>query len=47
MIWFSGSNMWDLRSPTRDRTHTFCIGKQNLGQWNNRQVPARCFLWRP
>ena len=46
MIWFSGINMWDLRSPTRDRTHTFCIGKQNLSQRNSRQVPALCFLWR-
>ena len=23
--------MWDLSSPTRDRTHTPCIGRQTLG----------------
>ena len=35
--------MWDLSSPTRDGTHTFCIGKQNLSQQNIRQGPILLF----
>ena len=30
--------IWDLSSPTRDRTHTPCIGRQSLNQWTAREV---------
>ena len=43
MIWFYGSNNWDLSSPARDETHTFCIEKQSLNQWNIREVPTLLF----
>ena len=33
--------MWDLSSPTRDRTHTPCIGKRSLNQWKH--VKSLCF----
>ena len=32
--------MWDLSSPTRDRIHTPCIGRQSLNNWTAREVPA-------
>ena len=32
--------MWDLSSPTRDQTHTPCIGKRSLNHWTAREVPA-------
>ena len=31
--------MWDLNSPTRDQTHTPCIGRQSLNHWTTREVP--------
>ena len=31
--------MWDLSSPTRDRTHTPCTGRRNLNHWTTREVP--------
>ena len=31
--------MWDLSSPTRDRTHTPCIGRRCLNHWIAREVP--------
>ena len=31
--------MWDLSSPTRDRTHTLCIGRRSLNHWTAREVP--------
>ena len=34
--------MWDLSSPTRDRTHSPCIGR-SLNHWITRKVP-RCHL---
>ena len=30
---FGPHGMWDLSSPTRDRTGTPCIGWQSLNQW--------------
>ena len=39
--------MWDLSSPTRNQTHTPCIGGQSPNHWNNRQVPHLDMLWRP
>ena len=35
--------MWDLSSPTRDRTHVPCIGRQILNHWTTREVPG-CLL---
>ena len=32
--------MWDLSSPTRDRTHVPCIGRRILNHWTNREIPA-------
>ena len=34
--------LWDLSSPTRDRTHTIYIGRQSLNYWTTREVP-KCF----
>ena len=31
--------MWDLSSPTRDRTHDPCIERQSLNTWTTREVP--------
>ena len=31
--------MWDLSSPTRDQTHTSCIGRQSLNHRTTREVP--------
>ena len=30
--------MWDLSSPTRDRTCTPCIGGEVFNHWANREV---------
>ena len=32
--------MWDLSSPTRDRTLTLCIKRQSLNHWTLREVPV-------
>ena len=32
--------MWDLSSPTRDRTHTRCIGRWSPNHWTAREVPV-------
>ena len=37
VFWLFG--MWDLSSPTRDRTRTPCIGRQSLNHWTAREVP--------
>ena len=36
--------MWDLSSPTRDRTRTPCIGRQSLNHWTAREVPIALVL---
>ena len=36
--------MWNLSSPTRDRTHVPCIGRRILYHWTTRQVPISSFL---
>ena len=42
--------MWDLSSPSRDQTHTLCIGRWSLNHWTARKVPLdilyRLFLVR-
>ena len=38
---FQPQGIWD---PTRDRTHTLCIGRQSLNYWRVREVPVVCFL---
>ena len=37
VFWLRG--MWNLSSPTRDRTCTPCIGRQSLNHWTMREVP--------
>ena len=37
VLWLWG--MWDLSSPTRDRTRTPCIGRRSLNHWTAREVP--------
>ena len=39
--------MWNLSSPSRDWTHTPCIGTWNLYHWTAREVPswAFWFVW--
>ena len=32
-------SMWNLRSPTRDRTHIPFIGRQSLNYWTAREAP--------
>ena len=36
--------MWDLSSPTRDQTHTSCIGRQSLNHWTAREVHLPPFV---
>ena len=36
--------MWDLTSPTRDRTLTPCIGRLSLNHWTAREVPEAPLL---
>ena len=45
VFWLRG--MWDLSSPTRDRTHTPCIGRRNLKHWTAREVPGGSFWSGP
>ena len=35
--------MWDLSSPTGDRTCTPSIGRQSLNHWTTREVPVAVF----
>ena len=37
VFWLRGT--WDLSAPTRDQTHTPCIGRWNLNRWTTREVP--------
>ena len=41
-LWPRG--MWDLSSPTRDRTHTPCIGRRSLNHWATRKAPKLTIL---
>ena len=36
--------IWDLNSPTRDRTHLPCIGRWILNHWTVREVPSCSLL---
>ena len=40
----SSCGMWDLSSPTRDRTRVPCIGRRILNHWTTREVPLCVFL---
>ena len=35
--------VWDLSSPTRDRTLIPCIGRRSLNHWTTREVPSLYF----
>ena len=37
VFWLRG--VWDLNSPTRDRTHTPCTGRRSLNHWTTKVVP--------
>ena len=39
VFWPQG--MWNLNSPTRDQTHTPCVGRRNLNHWTAQDVPGR------
>ena len=39
-VWCFDFDVWDLSSPTRDQTHTLCIGRWSLNQWTAREVPS-------
>ena len=41
---FWPQGMWDISSPTRDQTHTPCIGRQSLNHWTAREVPRTSVL---
>ena len=45
MFWLVG--MWDLRSSTRDQTHTPCTGKESLNHWAVKEVPSTNILNPP
>ena len=32
--------MWDLSSPTRNQTHTPCVGRQSLNHCATREAPS-------
>ena len=36
--------MWDLSSPTRDRTRIPCTGRRSLNHWTARELPRCIFL---
>ena len=42
LVFLAGS-MWDLSLPSRDQTHTSCIGGQSLNHWTTREV-SWCIL---
>ena len=39
-ILFIGHSMWDLSSPTRDRTHAPSIGSSEFNHWTTRESPS-------
>ena len=39
-LFFGPEACGNLSSPTRDQTHTPCIGRQSLNHWSAREVPA-------
>ena len=44
VVVFWPGGLWDLRSLTRDRTRTPCIGRQSLNHWTAREVPYKVVL---
>ena len=39
-LFFWPHNMWDLSSPTRDRTRPPAVEVQGLNYWTAREIPA-------
>ena len=35
---FGPRSMWDLKSTTKDRTHTPCVGRQSPNPWTTREI---------
>ena len=47
MLWcFGKGGMWDLTSPTMDRTSRSCTGRQSLNHQTTREVPT-CYILLP
>ena len=46
LFWFFDRGMCDISSPTRDWTHTPCIGRWSFNHWISRELVATvyCFL---
>ena len=38
-------SMWDLSSPSRDRTRAPCMGARSLNHWTAREVPWWCPIY--
>ena len=45
LFYFCSWGMWDLSSPTRDRTHTICIGRWSLNHWTTSEVSYQYRFW--
>ena len=45
LFYFCSWGMWDLSSPTRDRTHTICTGRWSLNPWTTREVSYQYHFW--
>ena len=46
LFYFSGlQGMWDLSPPTRDQTHTPCLGRRSLNHWTARELPWVLFFF--
>ena len=44
-VWvFWPGGMLDLSSPTKDQTHTTCIGRWSLNHWTTKEVPRVLLL---
>ena len=45
LFYFCSWGMWDLSSPTRDRTHTICTGRWSLNPWTTSEVSYQYHFW--
>ena len=45
LFYFCSWGMWDLSSPTRDRTHTICTGRWSLNHWTTSEVSYQYRFW--
>ena len=48
IILAESQGMWNLSCPTRDWTHTSCLGRQSLNHWTTREAPLLFYFeWPP